>query len=107
MYVRDVIRASVLPTVVAVAVLGVSNAVVAQTIRVGDIEVVNAWARASVPNATNGAAYVTLATVGARPDRLQSLSTPVAGRAEVHTHRMQDGVMKMHRLDNLEVVPAR
>lgn len=82
-----------------------SHLSLAQTVSVGEVDIENPWARASVPNANAGAAYMTLVVRGATPDRLTGLSTPIAERAEVHTHRMQDGMMEMVHLPELEVIP--
>lgn len=93
-------------TMVVVVMTGFVHTATAQTIQAGDIDIVNPWARASVPNTATGAAYVTLNTRGAQTDRLESLSTPVAKRAEIHGHRVQDGVMKMEQLPHLDVAPG-
>ena len=69
------------------------------------LEVGNAWARATPGNAPNGAAYVTIQSSGA--DRLVSASTPVAKKAELHTMSMQGMVMKMRPLSGLDVPAAK
>ncbi|MGI9331869.1 MAG: copper chaperone PCu(A)C [Gammaproteobacteria bacterium] len=90
----------------AMAALAGGHTAAAQSSRIGDVEIENPWARASVPSAPNGAAYVTLTSRGSEPDRLQSLTTPIAKRVEIHGHRMQDGLMKMERYADLEVAPG-
>ncbi len=72
--------------------------------RAGDLVIETAWARR--PLGANGAAYVTVRTEGAEPDRLVGVATDVAGRAELHTHVMEDGVMRMRPLDALEINPG-
>ncbi len=71
----------------------------------GDITVSDAWARASVGGTGgNSAAYMTLTTEG-EGDRLVAVATPLAARAELHGHSMEDGVAKMHPVDTVEVTP--
>ena len=68
------------------------------------LEVNNAWARATAGKADIGVAYVAIQSPTA--DRLVSLSTPVAKKAELHTMSMQGMVMKMRPLSELDI-PAR
>jgi copper(I)-binding protein len=58
------------------------------------ISVEHVWARATPGAATTGAAYLAVTDHG-RPDRLVSVSTPVAAMAEVHETIHDNGVMKM------------
>jgi copper(I)-binding protein len=67
----------------------------------GQLEVGNAWARATPGKAENGAAYLTIQSPMA--DRLVSASTPVAKKAELHTMSMEGMVMKMRPLAALEI----
>ena len=53
------------------------------------------WAPPSLAGAHNGAAYFMLMNHGNTADRLISLSTPVAGKAEIHREEVTDGVMRM------------
>ena len=66
------------------------------------IEVKDAWARATPPGATAGAAYFTLVNGGQVGDSLVGVSTP-AGNAGVHTTEMAGGVMRMRPVASLEV----
>lgn len=59
------------------------------------IEVVDAWAKASLAGTTNGAAFVTLSNRSGEGDRIVGAESPVAAKVELHTHMMNDGVMKM------------
>lgn len=67
----------------------------------GQIEVENAWARATPGKAENGAAYLTIVSPVA--DRLTGLSTPVAKQAELHNMTMEGGVMKMRPLTDVDL----
>ena len=83
-----------------------SYAASAETIRVGEVSIEYPWSRASVHNAAAGVAYMTLAAHGSELDRLIRLSTPAADRAEIHSHRMQDGTMMMDKLQAIELAPG-
>ena len=70
----------------------------------GKLVVERAWARASV--ARNGAAYVTIRNDGKAMDKLVAVSTPVAAKAELHTHLMDKGIMRMRPIEAVEVHPG-
>ena len=89
-------------TLALVAGLVVTSAALAQP---AQLEVTNAWARATPGKAENGAAYVTIESPTA--DRLVSASSPVAKRAELHTMSMQGMVMKMRPIAGLDVPPGQ
>jgi copper(I)-binding protein len=65
------------------------------------LEVNNAWARATAGKADTGVAYAAIQSPTA--DRLVSLSTPAAKKAELHTMSMQGMVMKMRPLSGLDI----
>ena len=73
----------------------------------GKIAVENVWARASASRTGAGAAYLTLRNTGNASDRLVSASSGVAKRAELHTHTMKDNVMRMARVEAVDVPRAR
>jgi|SRR5690242_11901039 periplasmic copper chaperone A len=70
------------------------------------IAVSNAWARASAGAATTGAAYFTV-TDSSATDRLVGASTPVAGKAELHETRNENGVMQMRAVPALALEPGK
>jgi hypothetical protein len=63
------------------------------------------WARATPGNVRTGAVYMTIEP-GATPDKLVAIATPVAGRAELHAHMMDKGVMQMRPVDALALQPG-
>jgi len=70
----------------------------------GDVDVTNAFARASAaPAAKSGAAYVTIVNQGAESDRLVAVSTPAARSSELHRTVMDGDVMKMEPVHDLEI----
>ncbi len=78
---------------------------VASSAQAADLTVRDAWARATAGQSKIGAAYLTLKNTGAAADRLLSATTPVAGSVELHT-TIQDGdVMRMQKLDTIDLAP--
>ena len=82
--------------------LVLASAALAQT---SQLEVSNAWARATPGKAENGAAYVTI--LSPTTDRLVSVSSPVAKKAELHTMSMAGMVMQMRPLAGLDIPAGR
>ncbi len=88
------------------ASLLLAGAAMAQTVTPADqsqsqIQVKDAWARATPGKAENGAAYLTI--ISPVSDRLTGVSTPVAKQAELHNMTMEGGVMKMRPLADVDL----
>lgn len=100
-------RSRVLAPVLAAAALAVSlsTAALAHDYTVGSLKIDHPWARASAGKAANGAAFLSVVNSGA-DDRLVAAETPVADRAELHTHTMENGVMKMRQVEGGIAIPA-
>lgn len=81
-----------------------SHAMPMKSAKTGAIVVEKAWARASLT--ANGAAYVAFRNTGKSTDRLIGVRSPVAQRAELHTHTMDKGIMRMRPLKAIEVHPG-
>ena len=91
----------------AALTLGLAGrALAADVAQIGEVMIHDPWARASIGNAPNSAAYMTLEIAGEAPDRLVGSSSPVAERAELHTHIMDGGVARMRPVDAVEVAPG-
>ena len=90
----------------AILVLSVASSVMAHSAQVGDIQIHHPWAPVSLPGAKAGAIFMTLENKGDQPDKLISASTPVAGKAELHTHINDNGVMRMRAVPAIEI-PAK
>ena len=65
------------------------------------ISIESAWARATAPGQSSTAAYFTIDNAGGG-DRLVGVSSP-AGQASLHSTMMDGGVMRMRRLDALDI----
>jgi copper(I)-binding protein len=70
----------------------------------GGPKVDHAWARATPGAARTGAVYFRIES--ATDDRLIGLASPVAAKAELHTHLEENGVMQMREVEGGLAVPA-
>ena len=70
----------------------------------GGLSIEEAWARESPPGSPNGVVYFTVENSGAE-DQLIGIGVPaeIADRAELHTHRQEEGMMKMEKVDAVEI----
>ncbi len=68
-----------------------------------DISISNAWVRPTLGAGRTTAAYVTITNMGTAADRLTAADAPGASSVEVHTAGLEDGVMRMRRLEGLDI----
>lgn len=78
----------------------------ADAAKVGTIELSGAMSKAMLPGQPVGGGFVTIKNGGTADDRLVSVASPLAGRAEIHEMAMVNDVMKMRKLDAGIVIPA-
>ena len=97
-----------IPSLLAAGLLSVavSASALAHEFKLGDLMIDRPWARASIGQAPNGAAYMSIMTKGSETDRLLAVESDVAKRVELHNHMMEDGVMKMRQVEAIEVAPG-
>jgi copper(I)-binding protein len=76
-------------------------ACVVSTCALAQVTVTQPWVRATVPAQKAAGAFMQVQS--AQAARLVGVSTPVAGRAELHTMEMQGQVMKMHQVDGIDL----
>lgn len=69
------------------------------------IELQNPYARAMPAGAPTSAVFVTLINQSQNERNIVSATTPAAGKVELHTHIMQDNVMKMRLIPQI-TIPA-
>ncbi len=92
---------------VAVSALPVAKAG-GQEYKAGSIEVDQPWSTATPRGASVAAGYMTIKNTGTEPDQLTGVSTPVAGKVEVHQMTMEKGIMRMRSLPSgLEIKPGQ
>jgi copper(I)-binding protein len=84
----------------------VSGAASAHDYALKSLRIDHPFARATPPGAKAGGVFVTVENTGTRPDRLLSVSTPMAGVAELHEMSIDAGVMRMRGVAALEVRPG-
>jgi len=66
------------------------------------IEISNARINPPLPGQTTGVAFFRLDNHGTE-DRLLAVTSPISGRVELHNHTEEDGVMKMRRVDGVDL----
>lgn len=74
--------------------------------KIGEIEVVHPFLRATPPKATTAAGYMVIRNDGATPDRLLRIETTAAGRVEFHRSVVEDGIAKMQPIKEGFEIPA-
>ncbi|MCG3200637.1 MAG: hypothetical protein NFCOHLIN_00493 [Gammaproteobacteria bacterium] len=67
------------------------------------IGVSGAWSPETPPGASVGAGYMTIRNGTGTDDVVIAMESPVAASIETHTMTMDDGMMRMRKLENLEV----
>lgn len=82
-----------------------SQSLLADEFKTGDIEVFHPWSRATPDGAKVAAGYLVIRNAGSQPDRLVSATGEIAGGTEIHEMAVDDkGVMTMRPLaDGLEI----
>lgn len=70
-----------------------------------DIEIKDAWTKASIGKVRNGAAFFTVMNHGMAADRIVGVRSDLAEKTELHTHIMENNVMKMREVEGGVEVP--
>lgn len=71
--------------------------------KVGNLEISDAWIRATPPGVKNGGGYLTVTNHGMAADKLVSASADISKTVELHNHIMDEGVMRMRQVPHIEV----
>ena len=71
-----------------------------------DIEIERAYARASIPNVPNSAAFFVIKNNSDKDIAITGANSDVAEKNELHTHIKENKMMKMIKIEKL-VVPAK
>ncbi|OXR48415.1 hypothetical protein PuT2_13380 [Pusillimonas sp. T2] len=74
--------------------------------KAGAIEIDHPWSRATVEAVPTGAVYLTLRNSGGTADRLVGVSTPVAKKAELHTHIKDGELVRMRQINAIELAAS-
>ena len=78
----------------------------AQVIAVGALKVDGAYAKQPVPGTEKSVGYMRLTNLGESALRLTAVSMTGVRTVELHTTRNDDGVMRMRRLDGVDIGPG-
>ena len=70
-----------------------------------DIEIKDAWSKASIGKVRNGAAFFTVTNNSMTADRIVGVRSDLAEKTELHTHIMENNVMKMREVEGGVDVP--
>ena len=73
----------------------------ASSLALAQVTVTDPWIRATVPAQKTAGAFMQLKS--SKPVRLVGISSPVAGRAEIHQMEMQGQTMRMRAVDGIDV----
>lgn len=82
----------------------IASLFVATSAFAADIEIKDAWTKASLGQVRNGAAFFKVENNGAA-DRIIGVRSDLAEKTELHTHIMKDNVMKMRQVEGGVDVP--
>jgi copper(I)-binding protein len=77
----------------------------ADDVKLGDLTISGLWSRATPPKAPSAGGYLSIANAGKEPDRLIAISTPIAGKAELHQMDLKKGVMTMRPVEGGIAIP--
>ncbi len=91
---------TITPTALALAFFFASAAIHAEEA----VTIAHPWVRATAPGQRVASAYLEISS--AAPSKLVAASSPVAGSVELHSMRLENGIMKMRQLESLEL-PAK
>lgn len=96
-------RCTTLAALAAICATGLAFDAGAHEFSAKGVSVAHPWARATPKGAKVGAAYLEIKTDAKTADRLIGAKSAVAGKVEIHTHIHEGDVMKMRRIDGIDV----
>lgn len=89
--------------VAALLMFGASTSSQAHEEKLDDLVISHPWSRATAANQKVGAVFMEVQTRTGQPDRLISASTPDAETVEIHDHIRDGDVMRMRRIDGVDI----
>ncbi|WP_273717541.1 MULTISPECIES: copper chaperone PCu(A)C [Bartonella] len=92
--------------VCALLFAGITLPANAQQYKLGDIEILNPWARETPKSAKVGSGYLYIINHSNTPDRLVSISTNGVQTTEMHTMTVVNDIMKMEKMHNGIEIPG-
>lgn len=100
------IAAFAAPVLAACILIFPAQGAFAHEFKIGALQIIHPWSRATPGGAKVAAGYVVIKNDGAEPDRLISATVEVAGGATLHEMTTANGVMTMRMLTDGIVIPA-
>ena len=97
---------SFLVALIAIALNFVTPAAFADEYAVGDLVIVDPYARPTPPEAPVTGGYLAIRNNGSEEDRLVGGTAPFAGKIEIHEMKMDGDVMQMREVEGGLVIPA-
>ena len=85
--------------------IGLSNATLADSIQIEQLELHDAWIKETPPNHPATGGYLTIENHGNTADVLIGVSADFAMKSEIHEMNMEGDVMKMRPLESGLVIP--
>lgn len=98
-------RSSLAAVLTATVVFTASHAIAHEFSSKG-ITIAHPWARATPGGATIGAAFLEIKAADKTADKLIGVKASFAGRGEIHTNIQDGDVMKMRKVDALDIAPG-
>ncbi|MGC2078817.1 MAG: copper chaperone PCu(A)C [Xanthobacteraceae bacterium] len=86
-------------------IAGFSTCAMAADYKVGSLEIITPWSRASPKGASTAIGYMIIKNNGATPDRLIGGSADFANAFQLHSMTMEGGVSKMRELKSVDIGP--
>ncbi len=83
-------------------ILALLTVAFATSVRAAEVQITEAWARATAGAGTTGVAYLTITNHGSDDAIIGALS-PVAERAGLHGHQMDGEVMRMRPVESIDL----
>lgn len=74
-----------------------------QAMACGNLNISDAWVRAAPPTASVMAGYLTLGNDSSEPVSVTAAASPSFERVEMHDMTHENGVMRMRKLDQIEI----
>lgn len=75
--------------------------------KLGALEIVNPWTRATPATAPSGGGFLVIKNTGTTSDRLIAVKSQTSGKVEIHEMKMDGNVMRMRELEKgLEIPPG-
>jgi copper(I)-binding protein len=92
--------------VLAFVLIGLASVAVAQSYKLGSLEIDQPWTRATAPTAKTGGGFMTITNKGTTADRLIAVRSSVSDKVEIHEMKMDGSVMRMRELEKGLEIPS-